>query len=364
MKIAVVHDWLTGLRGGELVLAAILKAYPDADLFTLIHNRGTLNPLIEERNITTAFTDKLPFKAKKYRSYLPLFPMAIESLDLRGYDLIISSSHCVAKGIIPQTNSLHISYIHTPMRYIWDLYYDYFPRKKGLKAFLIQMFSHYLRLWDITSSQRVDQFIANSQFISRRIYRYYKRSAYVIYPPCLPAGFSFQSAQKEDFYLVVSAFAPYKRIDLAIEAFRKNGKKLIIIGSGQDEKKLKKLSAPNIQFLSKLPREQVLDYYSRARGFIFPGVEDFGITPIEAQGHGTPVIAYGVGGALETVIENKTGVFFTEQTAKNLNEAIDRSEKINYQPSDFQQNINRFTEEKFIKEFKNQVDSLLGNKDF
>lgn len=356
MKVAIIHDWLTGMRGGELVLDSLLKIYPEAELFTLIYNKGTINERIENRKIHTAFTNNLPFKATKYRSYLPLFPMAIESLDLRGFDLIVSSSHCVAKGIIPPPNSIHISYIHSPMRYVWDLYYDYFPSKSGLKFFVIQAISNYLRNWDVTSSHRVDQYICNSKFIAKRIKKYYARESDVVYPPCLPQGYKVLAEKKEDFYLIVSAFAPYKRIDLAIEAFRKNGKRLIIIGGGQDEKKLKQSVPSNIEFLGGRPRNEIIEYYKKARGFIFPGLEDFGITPVESQGYSTPVIAFGEGGALETVVDGKTGVFFQEQTVESLNEAITRFEKLSFTTQNFQKSINRFTEEKFINEIKNQVD--------
>ena len=356
MKVAIIHDWLTGMRGGELVLDSLLKIYPDAELFTLIYNKGTLNERIENRKIHTAFTDRLPLKAKKYRSFLPLFPMAIETLDLRGFDLILSSSHCVAKGIIPSPDSIHISYIHSPMRYVWDLYYDYFPAKSGLKFYMIQAIANYLRAWDVASSHRVDLFLSNSKFIGKRIQKFYGRDSVVVHPPCLPEGYKVVESPKEDFCLIVSAFAPYKRIDLAIEAFRENGRKLFIIGGGQDEKKLKQSVPSNIQFLGGLPREQIVEYYKKARAFIFPGLEDFGITPVESQGYCTPVIAFGQGGALETVIDQKTGVFFPEQTVSSLNDAINRFEKLTFSKANFQKNINRFTEEKFINEIKNQVD--------
>ena len=356
MKVAIIHDWLTGMRGGELVLDSLLKIYPDAELFTLFYNKGTLNERIENRKIHTAFTDRLPLKASKYRSYLPLFPMAIETLDLRGFDLILSSSHCVAKGIIPPPNSIHISYIHSPMRYVWDLYYDYFPAKSGLKFLIIQAISNYLRSWDVSSSHRVDQYTANSKFIAKRIKKYYARDSVVIHPPCLPEGYKVIEEKKEDFYLIVSAFAPYKRIDLAIEAFRKNGKRLVIIGGGQDEKKLKQSVPSNIEFLGGRPRAEIAEFYKKARAFIFPGLEDFGITPVESQGYCTPVIAFGEGGALETVVDKKTGVFFPNQTVESLNDAISRFEKLTFSAKDFQKNINRFTEEKFINEIKNQVD--------
>ena len=341
-----------------MVLESLLKIYPEAELFTLIYNKGKLSPLIENRKIHTAFTDKLPFKEGSYRSYLPIFPTAIESLDLKGFDLVISSSHCVAKGVIPHPLAKHITYIHSPMRYVWDLYYDYFPNKSGFKFFLLQLISNYLRTWDTASSSRVDIFTCNSKFIASRILKYYRRESIVVHPPCLPSGFQVEESKKEDFYLIVSAFAPYKRIDLAIEAFRRNGKKLIIIGGGQDEKKLKKNAPRNIEFLGGLPRSEIKSYYLKARAFLFPGIEDFGITPVEAQGYCTPVIAYGLGGALETVVDGKTGVFFREQTVESLEDAILRSEAIQYKKENFQSSIERFTEEKFIIEFKKAVDRL------
>lgn len=356
VKVAIIHDWLTGMRGGELVLDSLLKIYPEAELFTLIYNKGKLNERIENRKIHTAFTDRLPFKSSKYRSYLPLFPTAIETFDLRGFDLIISSSHCVAKGIIPPPDSIHISYVHSPMRYVWDLYYDYFPETNGLKFFIIQAISNYLRNWDVSSSHRVDEFTCNSKFIAKRIKKFYARESTVIHPPCLPENFKVEESPKDDYYLVVSAFAPYKRIDIALEAFKINKKKLFVIGGGQDEIKLKSSVAPNIQFLNSLPRKEIAEYYRKARGFIFPGLEDFGITPVESQGYCAPVIAFGQGGALETVVSGKTGVFFPEQTPWSLNQAILESEKIQYKKEDFQASIERFTEEKFINEIKNTVD--------
>ncbi|MCC6274278.1 MAG: glycosyltransferase [Leptospiraceae bacterium] len=365
MKVAVIHDWLTGMRGGEKVLESILKIYPDAEIFTLFYIKGKLSPLIENRKIHTAFTDRLPFRESKYRYYLPLFPTAIETFDLRGFDLVISSSHCVAKGIIPPPDSTHISYIHSPMRYVWDMYYEYFPEKKGLKHFLTQLISNYLRSWDVTSAHRVEHYICNSEFVAKRVRKYYSRESSIIHPPCLESGVKVVNEKKEDYYLIVSAFAPYKRIDLAIESFRLTGKKLIIIGGGQDEISLKKNTPKNITFLSGISKVEIEEYYKRAKGFIFPGLEDFGITPVEAQRFCTPVIAYGRGGALETVVENRTGVFFKSQNIGDLNTAILESEKIRYKPEDFQKNIERFTEEKFINEMKNTVDEVLrGNISF
>lgn len=356
MKVAIIHDWLTGMRGGELVLDSLLKLYPDADLFTLIYNKGKLNDRIENRKITTAFTDSLPFKATKYRWFLPLFPTAIETFDLRGYDLILSSSHCVAKGVIPHPDALHISYIHSPMRYVWDMYYEYFPKRSGLSFLFYQTVSNYLRTWDSASAARVDHFTCNSDFVGKRIQKFYRREYEVIHPPCLPEGFKVESHSKEDYYLLVSAFAPYKRIDIAIEAFRQNSKKLILVGGGQDESKIRKNLPKNVELRQGLPREEVLELYAKARGFIFPGLEDFGITPVEAQGYCTPVIAYGRGGALETVVNGKTGLFFPEQTAESLNAAILELESIQFKKPDFQKSVNRFTEEKFINQIRKTVD--------
>ncbi len=362
MKVAVIHDWLTGMRGGEIVLDAILTLYPNADLFTLIYNKGKLNDRIEKRKIITAFTDRLPFKQSKYRWFLPLYPTAIESLDLRGYDLILSSSHCVAKGVIPPPDSLHISYIHSPMRYVWDMYYEYFPKQKGFSFLFYQTVANYLRTWDTASSARVDYFLCNSKFVGKRIQKYYRRDYEVIYPPCLPSKFKVQSGSKEDFYLVVSAFAPYKRIDLAVEAFRKNGKKLLLIGGGQEERKIRRNLPKNVQLIEKITRKELEEYYAKARGFIFPGLEDFGITPVEAQGYCTPVIAFGKGGVLETVTDGKTGVFFYEQTPESLNHAILRSETISFKSQDFQKSVDRFTEEKFINQFRKAVDRVVQDR--
>jgi len=344
------------MRGGEVVLDHLLQIFPSADLFTLFYSKGKLNARIENRKIFTAFTDRLPFKKKYYRSYLPFFPMAIESFDLRGYDLVFSSSHCVAKGIIPPPLAPHISYIHSPMRYVWDMYYEYFPQSSGLKPFLLHYFSHKLRQWDSVSSNRVDEFIANSHFVAQRIKKYYRRDSKVIHPPCLSASHKIPKTEKKDFYLVVSAFAPYKRIDLVIEAFRKNGRKLVLVGGGQREAKLVRNLPSNIEWKQGISREEVQNLYKSAKGFVFPGLEDFGITPVEAQSYGTPVIAYGKGGALETVIPRKTGVFFPNQTVESLLAAIEESESLSFKKEDFARSIARFTNEKFINEIRTIVD--------
>lgn len=331
MKVALVHDWLTGMRGGEKVLEVFCEIFPQADLYTLVHIPGSVSPVIEGRKIKTSFIQKLPMVRKRYRSYLPLFPLAIEAFDLSGYDLIISTSHCAAKGIVPKPGALHISYIFTPMRYIWDQYGMYFGggRTNWLSGAAIGIFANYLRIWDVTSSARVDDFVAISNHVAKRVEKYYRRSSSVIYPPVDCSRFSLTTGAPDDYYLIVSAFAPYKRIDIAVEAFNALGAKLKIIGTGQDDAKLKAAAGPNIEFLGWRTDEEIADYYAGCRALVFPGEEDFGIVPLEAMACGRPVVAYGKGGALETIVpldaggnKKATGVFFYEDTPESLIEAV------------------------------------------
>jgi glycosyltransferase involved in cell wall biosynthesis len=334
MKVAIIHDWLTGMRGGERCLEVFCELFPQAHLYTLIYIPGSVSSIIEKMPIKTSFVQNLPFSKKNYRKYLPLFPMAVERFNLKGYDLIISCSHCVAKGIIPSPGSLHISYMLTPMRYAWDMYPEYFGENKKR---IISFFMHYLRMWDVTSSQRVDHFLCISRHVANRIRKFYRREAEVIHPPVGTNRFTLQET-KDDFFLIVSSFAPYKKIDLAIEAFNRLGYPLKIIGSGQGGKDLKSMAKPNVEFLGWQPDAVVSDYYSKCRAVIFPGEEDFGIVPLEAMASGKPVIAYGRGGALETVIpfdskENigekaPTGLFFHEQNLDSLSDAVERFCKV------------------------------------
>jgi glycosyltransferase involved in cell wall biosynthesis len=347
MKIALVHDWLTGMRGGEKCLEVFCRLYPDADLFTLLHIPGSVSPIIENRKIHTSFLQSLPFVEKKYRHFLPLMPRAIEKFDLKGYDLILSSSHCVAKGIVPEKGSLHICYCHTPMRYIWDQYDQYFGLQSSgiLTSLAMGLIAPYLRRWDVHSSKRVDEFIANSMHVQKRIKKYYQRESTVIYPPVDSSFYSPTGELREDFFLIVSAFAPYKRLDLAVEAFNKLGYPLVIIGEGQKAKYLKSIAGPNILFKGRLTDEEIRSFYARCRAFVFCGEEDFGITPLEAQSMGRPVIGFAKGGLLETVIPDRetwkpetgimeekinrpSGVFFYEQSPEALLSAINHFEKI------------------------------------
>ncbi len=343
MKTALIHDWLTGMRGGESCLEVLCELYPSADIFTLLHKKGSVSKTIEGKRIETSFVQKLPFQSR-YRNFLPLFPIAIESFDLGEYDVVISVNHCVAKGVITNPDTVHICYCLTPMRYVWDMYHSYFKGFAG--RYIVPFFANYLRTWDVASSIRVEYFISISNYVSARILKYYGRDSEVVYPPVDCSSMKF-TEKVDDYYLIVSAFAPYKRVDLAIQAFNQTGAKLIIIGTGQDEKRLKKMAKNNIEFLGWQSDEQVREYYSKCKALIFPGLEDFGIVPLEVQASGRPVIAYGKGGACETVIpvnpkgtslnmddpaigdvNRATGVFFYEQTVPSLVAAIKEFEKI------------------------------------
>jgi glycosyltransferase involved in cell wall biosynthesis len=303
MKVALVHDWLTGMRGGEKVLEVFCELFPDAHLYTLLHNEGSLSNTIESMDIRTSFIQKLPLIKKKYRHLLPIFPTAIERFDLRGYDLVLSSSHCVAKGVVTSANTLHICYCFTPMRYIWDLYNLYFGKERAGKftRLATSLVLNYLRKWDVASSNRVNKFVAISRYIAERIKKNYGRDSDLIYPPVDCSYFKPVLSHK-DFYLMVSPLAPNKRVDIAVEAFNSIGLPLIVIGSGQEDKKLEKMAGKNIKLMGWQSDEIVREHYANCKALIFPGVEDFGIVPLEAQACGKPVIAFGEGGALETII--------------------------------------------------------------
>ena len=350
MKIAIVHYWLTGMRGGEKCLEVFCKLYPSADLFTLLHIPGSVSPVIESHSIHTSFIQDLPFVESKYRYYLPLMPFAIEGFDFTGYDLILSSSHCVAKGVKPGPKSLHICYCHTPMRYIWDQFDQYFGRDTSglIPAIIMRVSRPWFQKWDVRTSYRVDDFVANSHHVQNRISKYYGREATVIYPPVDTELFRPDDKEKGDYFLIVSALAPYKRVDLAVEAFNELGYPFVIVGEGQDASSLQKMAGSNIRFEGWLDNSAIRSYYARCRAFVFCGEEDFGISILEAQAMGCPIIALGRGGALETVIPDSntwkpetgiaqnstshpTGVFFYEQTAEALIRAIRHFESIESQ---------------------------------
>lgn len=349
-RVALVHDWLTGMRGGEKVLEVLCELYPEATLFTLIHNRGSVSPLIERMHIRTSFLQSAPFRQERYRNYLPLFPLAIESFDFRGFDLIISTSHAVAKGAKPAPGALHVCYCHTPMRYVWELFDDYFGpgRADVLTRLGMKFIAPRLREWDVRTSSRVHYFLANSENVARRIRNTYKREADVIHAPVDTSMFSL-SRRNEGFYLIVSALAPYKRVDLAIEVFNRLGKRLVIVGKGPETAKLRALAGRTIEFLGWQSDERLVRLYGSCRALVFPGIEDFGIVPLEAMASGKPVIAFRAGGALETVVDGATGIFFDTQTPEALEQALHVAETTRFNPSGIRRHAMRFDRARFKK---------------
>jgi glycosyltransferase involved in cell wall biosynthesis len=364
LKVALVHDWLTGMRGGEKCLEVLCELYPEADLFTLLHNKGSVSATIERREIHTSFVQHLPLAEAMYRNYLPLFPKAIERFDFTPYDLIISTSHCVAKGAIPREGALHICYCHTPMRYVWEMYEEYFG--KGQAGFptrmLMSIVAPSLRRWDVRTSNRVHYFIANSENVRRRIQRHYHRDAEVIYPPVDASQFQLQT-HDDGYFLIVSAFAPYKRIDIAIEAFNELGERLVIVGDGPEGKALKNLAKSNIEFAGWASEKTLAGYYQRCTALIFPGEEDFGIVPVEAMAAGKPVIAYGRGGALETVMEkgsNPTGIFFYEQSSQSLLNAINKFRTSSFNPSAIRNHALQFDRSVYKAKMKSFIEQKVA----
>ncbi len=330
-KVALVHDWLTGMRGGERCLEVFCELFPSADLYTLLHVPGSVSAAIESRRIVTSFIQRLPRAERRYRHYLPLFPAAVRSFDLRGYDLVLSSSHAVAKSVRVPAEALHVCYCFTPMRYVWDLYDDYFGPRSGLAArVLMPPVAAWLRRWDRRTAAGVHQFVAISRFVADRIRRAYGRDADVIYPPVDVSRFRVDDAPGE-FYLVVSALTPYKRVDLAVEACNRLGRRLVVVGTGSEDRRLRALAGPTVELLGWRDDAQTAELFARCRALLFPPLEDFGITPLEAMAAGRPVIAFGEGGARETVVppgggEPPTGLFFAHQTAEDLVDAIRRFE--------------------------------------
>jgi len=364
-KTALVHEWLINLAGSEKVLEEIYRLYP-SPIYTLIADKDSIRgSSISGAEINTSFIQKLPFVKTKYRSYLPLYPLAIEGFDLTEYDIILSSSHAVAKGVLKRSDQLHICYCHTPMRYIWDIYYQYLQEAnltKGLKSIIAKIILHYLRIWDISSVNRVDYFIANSNYVANRIKRIYRRDAEVIYPPVDVNSFEI-GEKKEDYYLTASRVVPYKKIDIVIEAFTKmRDRKLVVICGGPEYSKIKRMAGRNITILGFQPFHKLKEYMRDARAFIFAACEDFWIMPVEAQASGTPVIAYGRGGACETVINNKTGIFFHEQTANSVIDAIGEFEKVEnrFNPRNIRKNALNFSRENFIERYKIFVEKVVN----
>lgn len=326
MKVAIVHYWLVTWRGGEKVLAELMRLYPTADLYCHVVDPDLVEQYFPERNVTTTWVNRLPGARRWYKAYMPVMAFASEQIDLRGYDLIISSESGPAKNLITDPDSTHICYCHSPMRYIWDMTHVYIGPLNPLLRFALAPLIHYLRTVDQLSANRVDHFIANSSFIQKRITKAYRREADVIHPPVDVDAF-LPAASSEDYYLVLGQLTCYKRVDVVVEAFNRSGKRVLIIGEGEEYEKLCANAQPNVSFLGKVEFNRLKTHLQHARALVFPGVEDFGIVPLEALASGTPVIAYARGGALDYLQDGETGVLFNEQTAESLNAAIDRFEK-------------------------------------
>jgi glycosyltransferase involved in cell wall biosynthesis len=375
VKVALVHDWLTGYRGGERVLAALCALYPQADLFTLVHVPGSCGPVIESRKISTSFLQSLPRAQTHYRHYLPLFPAAIERLDLRGYELVISTSHAVAKGCKPAPGAVHLSYVHTPMRYVWDQFDAYFgPGRASLPVRLAaRAVAPTLRRWDVESTKRVDGIIANSRFVSERCKRVWGRAAdAVVYPPVETglfqpaAGLTGKERGERGYALILSALVPYKRIDLAVRAFNRAGRRLVVAGGGPELARLRALAGPTVEVRGVVALDELQKLYAHAAFFVLPGEEDFGIAPVEAQAAGRPVLALGKGGALETVRAGSepTGVFFAEPSEESLLEALPEIDRVarEVDPAAIREWALRFDAARFGPELAGAIERLRAAK--
>ncbi|MFB9862587.1 glycosyltransferase family 4 protein [Rufibacter immobilis] len=360
MKVAIVHEWFVDYSGSERVVEQLLQVYPHADLFAVIDFMPQpLQQHIQHKSVTTTFIQKLPFARNHYRNYLFLMPLAIEQLDVSSYDVVISSSHAVAKGVLTHAGQLHICYCHSPARYAWDLYHQYLNEtglRSGFKGFLAKLVLHRFRNWDAASAQRVDFFISNSKYIGRRIKKNYGKDSVVIYPPVAIENYAL-SPSKGDYYFTASRMVPYKRIDLIVEAFSAMpDKKLIVIGEGPDFGKVKKLAGANVTLLGYQPYDVLRTHMQQARAFVFAAEEDFGITPVEAQACGTPVIALAKGGALETVT-SETGVFFNTQDKNSIIEAVQRFEgkESSFNPQLIRKSVEKFNQIRFRDELRQFV---------
>lgn len=363
MKVAIVQEWLVTVGGSDKVVKAILDVFPDADIYTLVAKKEVCDELgIPWEKVHTSFIQKMPLGTKKHRAYLPLFPFAIEQFDLRGYDVVISSSHCVAKGVLTKADQLHICYCHSPIRYCWDMYNEYLEEShldKGFKSWLVRLMLHPIRQFDAIAGSRVDYYISNSDYVGQRIRKTYRRKATTIHPNIDISNFELCN-DKQEYYLASSRLVAYKKIDTIIEAFNQMpDKKLVVIGGGPNLEAYRKLAKDNVTVMGYQPFEVLKDKMQHAKAFVFAADEDFGMIPIEAQSCGTPVIAYGHGGSLETVNGGKTGLFFNEQTPEAIVEAVNKFESMGSQPfapADCRQWAEGFSEERFKREIKEFVE--------
>lgn len=350
MKVALVHEWLTTLGGSERVVWAFHRLFPEAPVYTSVHRQDLLPRAFQDLDVRASFLQRIPGATRHYQKLLPLMPLAFEQFDLSGYDLVLSSHHACAKGVVTSPDTLHVSYVHTPMRYAWDLFHPYQQSMNPLMRPVAAMLLSQLRQWDVLSANRVDYFLANSKEVARRIQKHYRRPAHVIHPP-IEASLYERAKDVGEHYLVVSRFVPYKRVDLAIEAANRLGFPLKVIGAGPQEAELRRLANPKyVTFMGHLTDEQVRQEMARCRALLFGSFEDFGLVPLEVQAAGRPVIAYGSGGALETVIDGVTGAFFQEQTVDSLCRAIQRFESLSLDPAVIQRHARNFDFDAFAEQ--------------
>lgn len=371
VKVAIVHHWFTARAGGELCVEQFLRLFPQADLYSLVdfmpeEDRG----LLGGRPVRTSFIQRLPFARKHYRSYLPLMPIAIEQFDLSDYDLVISTSASIAHGVITGPDQLHIAYIFSPSRYVWDMQHAYLQEgnlTRGPKSWLARIILHYLRIWDVRTAHGVDHFIGISHFIARRIRKVYRRESTVIYPPVALDRFTISKSPREDYYVTASRMVPYKHLPLIVQAFAgMPDRKLVVIGDGPDMEKVRRYATPNVTVMGRQPNDVLVDKLQHAKAFVFAAEEDFGIAPLEAQACGTPVIAYGKGAALETISDGsyapRTGIFFSEQTVEAIRDAVIAFDHVidEITPEQCRANAERFSEERFRSEAASYIETALA----
>ena len=363
-RVALVHDWLTGMRGGEKVLEAICELYPDAPLYSLVHARGSVSPAIERHRVRTSFVQRLPAAARYYRQFLPLFPAAVELFDLDGFDLVISTSHCAVKSIVRPGRAVHVSYCHSPMRYAWDQFGAYFgPAQVGTsRSRLLRPVMAGLARWDQATAGRVDSFVANSRYVAERIRRYYNRESTVVYPPVDTAFYRPDDDRlpNRSGFLVVSALVPYKRLDVAIDACRRLGAPLTIVGSGPEHARLQAMAGPDVTFLGWRSNEDIRELYRHATATLLPGVEDFGMVPVEAQACGCPVVALGTGGAAETVVDGTTGVLVFDSSAEAFADGLSRVRELAVAAAPLREHALQFSRERFLTGFRAAVSAATG----
>jgi glycosyltransferase involved in cell wall biosynthesis len=355
MRVALVHDWLVNMGGAERVLEEIAGLFPEAPIYTGVVDRSRLSPFLRQRHIIPTFVEGLPFSHRWYNRYLPFLMYGVEQFDLSGYDLVISSSSAIAKGVVTRAETWHVSYIHTPMRYAWDLYHEYRTREaRGVSRQLMGPVFHYMRLWDRLSADRVDVLIANSSVVRRRIQKHYRREAEVIFPPVSVDRFRVASAPGT-YYLVLSRLVSYKRFDLAVLAANRLKLPLVVAGDGPERKSLEQMAGPTVTFVGRVGDEDLNQIMGEAKALIFPGEEDFGIVPVEMQATGRPVIAFGRGGVLDTVVPGETGWLFAEQSVDAVVEAVQKADQIAWDPARIRQQAERFRPDVFREQFRRAV---------